>query len=121
MKKFIISIIVLVASISVYAEEPLWTGRYRISGTGYCLEMQEYTSSMPDWEVTVAVYDDCITVDGQVHDYVRSVGYGTKVYRSSLNNTDYLYYVRLDRTMYLETTSTFYVTTTIRYDMEPLD
>jgi len=120
MKKFIISIIVLIASINAYAEKPLWTGHYRESGTGYCVEMQQYTSSIPDREVTVAVYDDCITVDNMVCDYVRSIGSGTKVYRSSF--TGGYYYVRRDRSMYLETRSSgYYGTITIRYDMEPLD
>lgn len=123
MKKFIISIIVLIASISAYAEEPIWTGRYRESGTGYCIEMQQYTSSMPDRVVTVAVYDDCITVNDMVCEYVRSIGSGTKVYRSSFasGNMDCYYYVRRDRSMYFETITNYYGTTTIRYDMKPLD
>lgn len=123
MKKIIIILLAIIASVSSYAsgKEPLWTGRYRQSGQGYCVQNGQYTqASFPDNIVTVKVYDDHITVDGEVCEFHHAVGYGTKVY---VNNgwggmTKY-YYVLLDRSMYLETGGQYGIT--IRYSMEALD
>ncbi len=119
MKKFIIVFLTLIASINCYAEEPLWEGRYRESGRGYWVEGGQYAPSpMPDRIVTVRVYDDCITVDDQVFEYKRSIGRGTKVYYSSWSSTSY--YVRSDRSMYMEYEGG-YPGMTMRYSMEPVD
>lgn len=125
MKKIILIVLAIIVSASSYAsgKEPLWTGRYRQSGQGYCVENGQYSqSSFPDRVVTINVYDDHITVDGVWYDYKKTIGYGTKVYVSNGWGGVYMYYyVLLDRTMYLETRSSQFSGITVRYSMESLD
>lgn len=125
MKRIIIIVLAIIVSVSSYAssKEPLWTGRYRQSGRGYCVENGQYSqSSLPSRVVTVEMYDDHIWVEGEYCEYERSIGYGTKVYVNNGWGGMYIYYyVRVDRTMYMETTSNQFPGITMRYSMESLE